>query len=343
MKSRAFTLIELLVVIAIIAILAAMLFPVFAQAKEAAKKTATLSNFKQIGTGVQVYLTDSDDRFPKAFGSDTAYRVERFDFYHRVPQNWDDRAPYNTPSRQNEDAQFWANSIQPYVKSLEAFSQLGQPTTINVSVDHAVRARAKMGMTYNGLLHTYSGSAVAEPSKCPLVWAGMWKQNRDGVSRSNPTLRCDRAGASPCIFTPGQCPQVGGIGDYYGSGVTCEGPHAYGYVWWGFATPMSYFTTWIYGHGMIFSAADGSARFRNMNAPITPDYSLNVNEEPFSQFAPDSIPGTPYWMTDCVSPGHQEGTEVYYPGFFRPDSNFTYTEQECSTHEGDHEYPNGRP
>lgn len=62
MKSyRAFTLIELLVVIAIIAILAAILFPVFAQAKAAAKKTAELSNFKQLATASAIYSTDSDD------------------------------------------------------------------------------------------------------------------------------------------------------------------------------------------------------------------------------------------------------------------------------------------
>jgi prepilin-type N-terminal cleavage/methylation domain-containing protein len=60
----AFTLIELLVVIAIIAILAAILFPVFAQAKEAAKKTACLSNLKNIGLAMNLYLSDSDDLYP---------------------------------------------------------------------------------------------------------------------------------------------------------------------------------------------------------------------------------------------------------------------------------------
>lgn len=60
-SSKAFTLIELLVVIAIIAILAAILFPVFAQAKKAAKQTVAISNMKQIGTSIQMYLADNDD------------------------------------------------------------------------------------------------------------------------------------------------------------------------------------------------------------------------------------------------------------------------------------------
>jgi prepilin-type N-terminal cleavage/methylation domain-containing protein len=63
MKKRAFTLIELLVVIAIIAILAAILFPVFAQAKLAAKKTASLSNIKQVTLANIMYENDYDDDF----------------------------------------------------------------------------------------------------------------------------------------------------------------------------------------------------------------------------------------------------------------------------------------
>lgn len=62
---RAFTLIELLVVIAIIAILAAILFPVFAQAKVAAKKTSALSNQKQISLGIMQYMIDYDDLYPR--------------------------------------------------------------------------------------------------------------------------------------------------------------------------------------------------------------------------------------------------------------------------------------
>jgi prepilin-type N-terminal cleavage/methylation domain-containing protein len=90
MQKKAFTLIELLVVIAIIAILAAILFPVFAQAKLAAKKISSVSNIKQASLGVLMYNNDNDDMFAAGAG-----------------QSW----WYPT-------AGGWAWSTQPYIKSL---------------------------------------------------------------------------------------------------------------------------------------------------------------------------------------------------------------------------------
>jgi len=71
MKRGGFTLIELLVVIAIIAILAAILFPVFARAREKARQSSCLSNVKQITTGAVMYVQDYDERFPY-YGSGTS-------------------------------------------------------------------------------------------------------------------------------------------------------------------------------------------------------------------------------------------------------------------------------
>ncbi|MBP5273624.1 MAG: DUF1559 domain-containing protein [Abditibacteriota bacterium] len=66
---KGFTLIELLVVIAIIAILAAILFPVFAQAREKARQTQCLSNFRQIGTAFQMYASDWDEYLPSSYAA----------------------------------------------------------------------------------------------------------------------------------------------------------------------------------------------------------------------------------------------------------------------------------
>jgi prepilin-type N-terminal cleavage/methylation domain-containing protein len=70
LRQKAFTLIELLVVIAIIAILAAILFPVFAQAKIAAKATVAISNLKEASLAIIMYSNDVDDCFPLAFSDD---------------------------------------------------------------------------------------------------------------------------------------------------------------------------------------------------------------------------------------------------------------------------------
>jgi prepilin-type N-terminal cleavage/methylation domain-containing protein/prepilin-type processing-associated H-X9-DG protein len=84
-RRKAFTLIELLVVIAIIAILAAILFPVFAQAKAAAKKTAAISNAKQIDLGSLMYSNDYDDTFTPYF---SGYNPNQSPYYFAPSQYW---------------------------------------------------------------------------------------------------------------------------------------------------------------------------------------------------------------------------------------------------------------
>ncbi|MFN3651318.1 MAG: type II secretion system protein [Armatimonadota bacterium] len=81
MRRKGFTLIELLVVIAIIAILAAILFPVFAQAREAARKASCLSNTKQLGAAVQLYLQDYDEYFALNLYLANASTGQIFTFY----------------------------------------------------------------------------------------------------------------------------------------------------------------------------------------------------------------------------------------------------------------------
>jgi len=91
---RGFTLIELLVVIAIIAILAAILFPVFAQAKAAAKKSVCLSSTKQVGLASMMYANDNDDT--AAFSLNQVDRGDRVEFFSWFTYMWYDES-YNGP------------------------------------------------------------------------------------------------------------------------------------------------------------------------------------------------------------------------------------------------------
>jgi len=92
---RGFTLIELLVVIAIIAILAAILFPVFARAREKARQSACLSNVKQISLAIQMYANDYDDRIPFML-------------------TWD---PDGTPNA----VAWWWQVTEPYIKNTQVW------------------------------------------------------------------------------------------------------------------------------------------------------------------------------------------------------------------------------
>ncbi|MFM9872963.1 MAG: prepilin-type N-terminal cleavage/methylation domain-containing protein [Fimbriimonadaceae bacterium] len=116
---KAFTLIELLVVIAIIAILAAILFPVFAQAKLAAKKTKGLAEAKQIGTSQHLYLSDYDDVL-------YLYRTNDPNPSYVKCVN-DGRADCNTVfGVQARTKTFWNQLLQPYLKNNEMFRSPGQ-------------------------------------------------------------------------------------------------------------------------------------------------------------------------------------------------------------------------
>jgi prepilin-type N-terminal cleavage/methylation domain-containing protein/prepilin-type processing-associated H-X9-DG protein len=103
-RSKGFTLIELLVVIAIIAILAAILFPVFARARENARRASCMSNLKQIGLGMMMYVQDYDETFP-AYAMGTQIWIDLLKPYTKSTQVFlCPSAPATTPSNGNYGA-----------------------------------------------------------------------------------------------------------------------------------------------------------------------------------------------------------------------------------------------
>ncbi len=126
---KGFTLIELLVVIAIIAILAAILFPVFARARENARRSSCLSNTKQIGIGILQYTQDYDEKFPMVETTELAETV-----------GW------------------WGVMVQPYIKSKQVFFC---PSDSSVSASQELTFR-NVSYGYNYLfLSSPTGVAIA--------------------------------------------------------------------------------------------------------------------------------------------------------------------------------------
>ena len=144
---RGFTLIELLVVIAIIAILAAILFPVFARARENARRASCQSNLKQIGLGILQYTQDYDEKLMQSY------------FVY----------PSATPGAFSSNAILWSDAVQPYLKSTQILycpsntdASTTSPTLDLLKSSYAV-ASLGLGAAYNGAFSESNepGSALA--------------------------------------------------------------------------------------------------------------------------------------------------------------------------------------
>jgi prepilin-type N-terminal cleavage/methylation domain-containing protein/prepilin-type processing-associated H-X9-DG protein len=146
----AFTLIELLVVIAIIAILAAILFPVFARARDQARKTTCLSNLKQLGLGMTMYASDYDDQ--------------------AVP--WTLRLNNKDLNDANGVSLSWDRLIQPYIKSnavLACPSDTGSNKAVLPGIGLVIRS------------YTYAGSLGG-------AWCNIWTPPRAMATVTEPSL-----------------------------------------------------------------------------------------------------------------------------------------------------------
>jgi prepilin-type N-terminal cleavage/methylation domain-containing protein/prepilin-type processing-associated H-X9-DG protein len=168
---KAFTLIELLCVIAIIAQLAAILFPVFARARETARRASCQGNLKQIGLGLMQYTQDYDERVPS----------QQWGMGNQDGQDVADYAKGNsgvagTPSVSGNN---WIVAVQPYVKSWQVFRC---PTAVSYNkdtwTDYKVIGESETNYVVNGnAMSTVSGTTpqarllASIPEVSTLIWA----------------------------------------------------------------------------------------------------------------------------------------------------------------------------
>ncbi len=178
MRRRGFTLIELLVVIAIIAILAAILFPVFARAREKARQTTCLSNIKEIGLALKMYVGDYDEVFPELYHSSESPRTGLIQWlipYMKSQQIWD------CPSASHNSSLTNYLGMRSYAwNRVLNFRKLA---VVKRSAEIVMFAEATMDSWGPGRLYRPTDGYNAEIAETPLKWNSWWKVEDHGGNR----------------------------------------------------------------------------------------------------------------------------------------------------------------
>ena len=231
MQRRAFTLIERLVVIAIIAILAAILFPVFAQAKTAAKKTNDLSQLKQHGLSTMMYIGDYDDKFPA------------------IPAagGW-------TGMAANSMGPHWADRLFPYVKNKGIFSD--PSNTRQLYFDQGYWKPGQRSATDTSTANLYR---VGYSLNQMLTHSDVDPRTPRSASQTAIPQMADTVLMGPSLnwYSWGSCQVTNGVADLYWN-VSRDGAF-WGYEFWGGNKEGA-----GYAGGTNFAYADGSARYAKL-------------------------------------------------------------------------------
>ncbi len=188
----AFTLIELLVVIAIIAILAAILFPVFARARENARRITCVSNLKQLGLGMMQYTQDYDEMYPAPTTNPASAGGLTFELFPATAFNGSVLSSY---------ALNWANVILPYTKSAQIMSCPSLKQTDYYTNTSSFVTKIPISYTFNKLLSWNKLSAITVPSTVIMMHEGFGSLSWTSAVSSYPVVNTPGFGpTSPYVL-----------------------------------------------------------------------------------------------------------------------------------------------
>lgn len=284
-RKRAFTLIELLVVIAIIAILAAILFPVLAQARQAAKKTASLNNVKQLALANMMYAVDHDDTFP-----DQSPDANGFPWWTAGSENpctningtGDDNDAANGGGcrlgfMSPQAHQNWGRSLFPYTKNLDIFKSSAQKIINQVPWNYSnVPNAGNSSYAYNGAVLAAPQTSISD-SAALIVLQGKIDTGREAL-------------VQPTVFSRSfASPELGGTGRAM-NGVDLN--------WMGNT----------YDKGDNYAMADGHAKYFRRAAVTFRNFGISsqvvcwktqpcTNLRPNTQTLTDTPENTNFWYT----------------------------------------------
>ncbi|MHB8635392.1 MAG: prepilin-type N-terminal cleavage/methylation domain-containing protein [Fimbriimonadaceae bacterium] len=269
---RAFTLIELLVVIAIIAILAAILFPVFAQAKIQAKKAASISNNKQLALATLMYMNDADDRF-MPWGYTFSYRAYPLPsdedqlqiIYPYITNKYvmvDPLDPAGDSDRWNADGDLTdPNTVPAAYKDAQALLNWTAVADWGLNVQYL--QPAWLPPPYSSIVpDNISQTEIVRPAQIFMATSSVWGRRASGTPYGGGNAGVD----PPCVFLPD------GTDTRPGSNPT------YSYYWYGAWQPTSPLAWNVFGgvwpwynSGQIFIASycDGHAKAVPIGAAAT--------------------------------------------------------------------------
>jgi len=223
-----FTLIELLVVIAIIAILAAILFPVFAQAREKARQTACTSNFKQNGLAINMYLQDYDEKLPPFMtGPEPASTGAGFAYDWRIDFTWPQMI---MPYQKNWGIHRCPSD--PFANDDVSRLNMGVPSGVTgPQLEYAIGLNTDSGYNYQFLAPMIGDraesqgqnlAAVGKPSKCYMLLDSIWDM-----------ASCDKPKGGGNWFVEAPSPWDSGTNWWFGGWVidNCASWLKYGATW----------------------------------------------------------------------------------------------------------------